>query len=58
MKKINKRLVLRVETVRALDAERVGDVAGGKPIIITKTQYTCEIIKCIPNTNRSVCDLC
>lgn len=58
MKKTNKRLTLRTETVRNLQSEQLGHVAGARPIIIPKTQYTCEILRCIPNTEQSVCDLC
>jgi hypothetical protein len=57
MKKSQKRLTLRIETVRALAAAHIGDVAGAKPIIIRT--LTCEILKCLPPlTDRSQCDLC
>jgi hypothetical protein len=59
MKKTHKRLALRAETVRTLQSEQLGAVAGGLGvIIIPKTQYTCEILRCIPNSDRSVCELC
>ncbi|MEO7732021.1 MAG: class I lanthipeptide [Kofleriaceae bacterium] len=59
MKKSRKRLTLRAETVRNLQADQLGEAVGGLgPIIIPRTQYTCEIIRCIPNTNWSVCELC
>jgi hypothetical protein len=58
MKKTKQILSLRAETVRNLQAAQLGDVRGAQGTIIPRTQYTCELLRCIPNTARSVCDLC
>jgi hypothetical protein len=59
MHKPTKRLALTAETIRTLRSQDLDGVVGGiGGTIIPKTQYTCEILKCIPNTDRSVCELC